>query len=53
MGEQDTADVAVEPDLPVVTRVGDKVFMSLTDFDDLIARLLVAEGHAARSWLRP
>lgn len=42
-----------ELDLPVVTREGDRVSMALQDFDDLIARLLVAEGHAARSWLRP
>jgi hypothetical protein len=41
--QQDDLDVG---DLPVVTRTGDTVSMSVQDFDDLIARLLVAEGHA-------
>ena len=40
--QQDDLDVA----LPVVIREGDRVSMSLADFDDLIARLLVAESHA-------
>lgn len=40
MTEQDT----VAPDLPAVTREGDEVRMKLADFDELIMRLLIAEG---------
>lgn len=48
--------MAEEPDLadmPVVTKVGDDVVMKASDFNDLIARLLLAEGRQERSWLRP
>lgn len=50
MTEQDT----VAPDLPVVTREGDEVRMSTSDFDALITRLLNAEAKdEKKSWWRP
>lgn len=52
MAELDTDEIDTA-DLPVVHRVGDTVVMQARDFDDLLARLLVAEGKHGRSWMRP
>lgn len=38
--------------MPIVTRVGDVVIMPASDFDDLIARLLLAERRRRPSWWR-